>query len=229
MLIDISKWQGEFDWQTAKDMGVIGAIIRAGSINKDTGECYEDYQFRRNAEMGPYYMPVAAYFFARTKFDGEMQGEFFLNLVRDYPLFSAIPDIEAAGAPCATLRANGEKLGVTITRACYGTRNILYTRASHWNAIYGNPAWARAFDLWVARYNDSLYHPWGDGYYKPAAWNDWVLWQYTDQGDGEFYGAESKEIDLDRFNGDFLDYIGGTELPVIQIPKHYSRFIIERV
>ena len=168
LLIDISKWQGEFDWQKAKDAGVSGAIIRAGSINKETGECYEDYQFRRNAEMGPDFMPTAAYFFSRPKYDGNMQADYFLNLVNNYPFFAAIPDIESTDAPHATIRDNTEKLCTDILDANYGARDILYTRASYWNSVIGNPDWAPLFDLWIARYNALLSHPWGDGHCTPA-------------------------------------------------------------
>jgi lysozyme len=37
---------------------------------------------------------------------------------------------------------------------------------------------------------------------KPWGANEWLFWQFTEVGDGELYGVESKGIDLNYFNGD---------------------------
>jgi hypothetical protein len=39
----------------------------------------------------------------------------------------------------------------------------------------------------------------------PAPWKDWLFWQYSATGDGLAFGAESKGIDLNLFNGDLID------------------------
>jgi GH25 family lysozyme M1 (1,4-beta-N-acetylmuramidase) len=46
--IDVSHWQGVMDWAKAKAAGVQFAIIRAGSIDANTGVCYTDYQYEAN-------------------------------------------------------------------------------------------------------------------------------------------------------------------------------------
>ena len=35
---------------------------------------------------------------------------------------------------------------------------------------------------------------------------EWLFWQYTEAGDGELYGVESKGIDLNYFNGDMAAF-----------------------
>lgn len=51
------------------------------------------------------------------------------------------------------------------------------------------------YPLWVAHYGVRI--P-----LVPAPWDDWTLWQYTDNGDGLAYGVQSLNIDLNYFNGD---------------------------
>ena len=36
---DVSKWQGDMDWQKCAAAGAKYAFIRAGSITLNTGEC----------------------------------------------------------------------------------------------------------------------------------------------------------------------------------------------
>ncbi len=53
------------------------------------------------------------------------------------------------------------------------------------------------YPLWIANYGaaePSVPKPWGE--------NEWLFWQFTEVGDGELYGVESKGIDLNYFNGD---------------------------
>lgn len=53
----------------------------------------------------------------------------------------------------------------------------------------------KQYPLWIANY----------GVTKPLIplpWTDWTFWQFTAHGDGTLYGVESKNIDLNYFNGD---------------------------
>lgn len=82
-----------------------------------------------------------------------------------------------------------------------GRKPLIYTRQSWWD-IYVNhdDLWAQC-DLWAARYKVGLTGPWSDGYCKFRDWDKWKLWQYTASADGLYWGFESKEGDLDYFNG----------------------------
>lgn len=58
-------------------------------------------------------------------------------------------------------------------------------------------AYFRRYPLWIAHYNAQkplVPKPWDE--------NEWLFWQYTEKGDGKLYGVESKQIDLNYFNGD---------------------------
>jgi len=50
-------------------------------------------------------------------------------------------------------------------------------------------AYFAKYPLWIAWYNPEKPK-------IPAPFTDWYMWQFTDAGDGEKYGVESKEIDL---------------------------------
>jgi len=53
------------------------------------------------------------------------------------------------------------------------------------------------YPLWIANYGVSeprVPEPWSS--------DEWLFWQFTEVGDGELYGVESRGIDLNYFNGD---------------------------
>src|SRR3989304_316015 len=57
----------------------------------------------------------------------------------------------------------------------------------------------KQYPLWIANY----------GVTKPLVpkpWTEWTFWQFTDKGDGSIYGVESKNIDLNYFNGDLASF-----------------------
>ncbi len=82
-----------------------------------------------------------------------------------------------------------------------GRTPILYTGYSIW-INYGrkDPEWAQ-FPLWLAYYA-------AEQYVKiPPPFTRFTFWQYTNKGDGLKFGAESKELDMDWFNGTYDDLL----------------------
>jgi GH25 family lysozyme M1 (1,4-beta-N-acetylmuramidase) len=60
-----------------------------------------------------------------------------------------------------------------------------------------NQNYFKQYALWIANYGVSkpmIPAPWKDG--------EWLLWQYTDKGDGLQYGVETLNVDMNYFNGD---------------------------
>ena len=228
--IDVSKWQKEMDWPKAKQAGAKFAFIRAGSINMNTGVCYKDYQLDRNADLAPEQMNdnIGFYFYFRPRYDPVKQADYFYSLVRDYKWGALVVDCESAGALYATVRKNTERMAHEIGQICAHKPAIIYTRASYWNSVLGDQSWAMLYDLWIARYNSHINHPWGDGNCKPLGWDDFVFWQYSADGNGmgSTYGGQSASMDLNRFNGtetELCQYFG-TEEPSsynvqIRVPK----------
>ena len=178
--IDVSKWNGDIDWDKVRNAGVEFAIVRAGYRGSVTGSLVEDPYFAANmkgaAASG---VPVGVYFFTQAVNEVEAveEASTVLQLVReynlDYPIFI---DTEGAGgngradgldaetrtlvceAFCRTVENAGYEAGV------YGSRN--------W---YNNNLYADRLDndycIWLADYRSA---PLYQGYYQ--------IWQYTSKG-----------------------------------------------
>lgn len=178
--IDVSKWNGDIDWDRVRNAGVEFAIVRAGYRGSVTGSLVEDPYFAANmkgaAASG---IPVGVYFFTQAVNEVEAveEASAVLRLVKeynlDYPIFI---DTEGAGgngradgldaesrtlvceAFCRTVENAGYRAGV------YGSRN--------W---YNNRLYADRLDndycIWLAEYRSV---PLYQGYYQ--------MWQYTSKG-----------------------------------------------
>ena len=118
----------------------------------------------------------------------------------------------------------------------------VYARLKVWCIIYSRAEWLNVHtnthplfkecDLWIARYNPFLKHPWEDAnkypILKPRDWDDWKFWQYiANSNRAEEFGGEGPpggddDIDLNYFNGDeaeFNAYINKPQPPVqVQLP-----------
>jgi GH25 family lysozyme M1 (1,4-beta-N-acetylmuramidase) len=127
-----------------------------------------------------------------------------------------VADIENDGGLSPSDYADSVTAFVQRIENLAGIKPIIYTSRYKWSAVEPRPYWNR-YDLWVAHYT-TLSEP-----LLPEAWDTWVFWQYTSQGDGDKYGASSNHIDLNRFNGDEEDlqeYIGGPFPPTPVLPPN---------
>lgn len=202
--IDVSRWQGDMDWQKAASAGVKFAFIRAGSIDL-AGKCYIDYQFMRNVSIAPDFMPIGCYWYYRPQFTPKAQAEYFSNLiVGEEWKIPPVADIENYGGLSPAAYANSVKLFLDEVQRLTKTKPIIYTSRYMWSFVEPRPYWP-GYDLWVAHYTANT-QP-----LMPEGWRNWRFWQYSSKGNGPAYGAESTYIDLDRFNGDkeaFQEYLG---------------------
>lgn len=177
--IDVSKWNGEIDWDKVKSAGVEYAIIRAGYRGSVTGSLVEDPCFAANmkgaAASG---MPVGIYFFTQAVNEVEAveEASVVLSLIREYKIdYPVFIDTEGAGgngradgldpetrtlvceAFCRTIENAGYKAGVYASRNWYN--NNLYTNR------------LENYCIWLAEYRSV---PLYQGYYQ--------MWQYTSRG-----------------------------------------------
>ena len=207
--VDVSKWQGDMNWEKCAAAGAKFAFIRAGSIDNVSGNCYIDYQFMRNASFAPEHMPVGYYWYFRPNHDAVKQADFFCDLIEnEEQVLSPVIDIETSGNRSAR----------QVTDAMVAFIAKVYDRLKVWPIVYSRSYWLNAntlthpfwneCDLWVARYKSSLTEPWSDGYAVPRDWDDWTFWQYIANSNAAVvYGGEGPpggddDIDLNYFNGD---------------------------
>lgn len=104
--IDVSRWQGQFNFAQAKKEGVEFVIIKAGGAD---GGLYADHMFLtnyNNAKAAGLKVGVYYFFDAYNTTQATQQADHFLSLIRgkkfEYPVFA---DVEAnmANQPKATL------------------------------------------------------------------------------------------------------------------------------
>lgn len=191
--IDVSKWQaGRVKWN-AESMGFAFAKATEGTS-------YVDPSFRDHVkgarDAG---VPVGAYHFGRPKTNPIKSAEFFGETCVEAGI--TIPhlalDIEVAdGADPSRVRdwiaAFVETLGGRVV--IYSYPSFLKTLAIPKGDPLGN------LDLWIAHYTRA---PEPD--LSGTPWLDWRIWQY--EGDSGRHTDVMGPVDLNRFNGDFHDWI----------------------
>lgn len=177
--IDVSKWQGEIDWDKVRNAGVEFAIIRAGYRGSVTGcivedPCFESYMKGATASG----IPVGVYFFTQAvnEMEAVEEASAVIELIKEYKIeYPIFIDTEGAGgngradgldpetrtlvcdAFCRTIENAGYEAGV------YGSRN--------W---YNNMLYADRLEkyfIWLAEYRSA---PLYQGYYQ--------MWQYSSKG-----------------------------------------------
>ncbi len=207
--LDVSKFQGEVDWEQVKAAGYQFAMLRAGY-----GSNTVDPQFRRNAaECNRIGLPIGAYWFcyATSPSSAVQEADGCINVISDYKLeYPVCYDIEQATVDYAA----GE--GVTFTPAL--ARQLVQSFCSrieekkYFAMFYSNRNFldqylgedlAKRYSLWYARYTDTF-----DG-------TDCDMWQYTSLGS---VPGISGNVDLDISYVDFpsvirnagLNHLSGT-------------------
>ena len=195
---DVSQWQGEMDWNKFFDNGMRYAIIRA-MINGRA-----DTEFDRNAQIlvdQKRWFGVYGATGYPTLSNAIPYAKALADLVRGMPYLFIWWDSEAKGelSPSQMARYNSEVLGELSVQLPEAILEI-YTRQTFWDSSVLAGNWDK-YPLAAARYNEQLTCPWSDGRFKFRDWDDWRYWQLTQCWDGATYGAKSRCIDGDLFNG----------------------------
>lgn len=177
--IDVSKWNGEIDWDKVKNAGVQYAIVRAGYRGSVTGSLVEDPYFAANmkgaAASG---VPVGVYFFTQAVNEVEAveEASAVLKLVREYKLdYPVFIDTEGAGGNGRADGLDAETRTLVCEAFCRTIENAGYKAG-----VYGSRSWynnrletsrLENYCIWLAEYRSI---PIYQGYYQ--------MWQYTSKG-----------------------------------------------
>lgn len=174
--IDISKWQGEIDWNEVRKAGIAFAFMKATEGGDHTDSRYEQY-WRGARAAGIPHAPYHFYYFCRPA--REQAAWFIANVPRESVQMPPVLDVEwnHASRTC-TSRPDPEtvriemKIWMDIVGRHYGKRPIIYTpvdfhRENLDGHFQGYQFWLRS----VAAHPQDIYpnHP-------------WTLWQYTGTG-----------------------------------------------
>lgn len=177
--IDVSKWNGEIDWDKVKNAGVEFAIIRAGYRGSVTGSLVEDPYFHANmkgaAASG---IPVGVYFFTQAVNEVEAveEASAVLRLVEEYKLtYPIYIDSEGAGGEGRADGLDAETRTLVCEAFCRTVSNAGYE-----TGVYASRNWLnhnlymdrlQQYQTWLAEYRSV---PLYQGYYQ--------MWQYTSKG-----------------------------------------------
>lgn len=177
--IDVSKWNGEIDWDKVKNAGVEFAIIRAGYRGSVSGSLVQDPRFEENMRGAQAAgIPTGVYFFTQAVNEVEAveEASMVLELLRKYKIeFPVFIDTEGAGGNGRADGLDVETRTLVCEAFCRTIENAGYTAG-----VYGSRNWynnrleTKRLDnyfIWLAEYRSV---PLYQGYYG--------MWQYTSKG-----------------------------------------------
>ena len=211
--IDVSKFQGEVDWEKAKAAGIDFAIIRCGYGGEWDGQeadwAQDDDQWRRNAdECTRLGIPFGVYLYSYATTVEEARSEAdhvarLLGLVAppqegladytaspyqlSYPVYYDLEDKSISGIFPEEMAAITQAFFDRLVELGYTGEQGIYASLNWVRARFSDPAFDPWRDnLWIARFSDSL------GYT-----GTYDMWQCTYQAPGADYGVQSETVDVD--------------------------------
>lgn len=178
--VDVSKYQGNIDWNKVKTSGIEFAIIRVGYRGYGTGVLVEDSTFRQNIKGATAAgLKVGLYFYSQAINETEAveEASMVISLCQgyniSYPIYFDTEKVAGdtgradnisraqrtanAVAFCETIRNSGYKAGV-------------YSYAS-WFYNQLNMASLSPYSIWIAQYRDQLSFDY-----------NYDIWQYSSTG-----------------------------------------------
>lgn len=187
--VDVSKYQGDIDYQLVAETGVSFVFIKATE-----GITYQDQNFLSNfSGFDDVDLVVGAYHFYESNDDPNEQLDKFITTVGDLsghfpPVIDVetLHDIENAATLSNDLVAFAEGL-----EAYYGSKPILYSSKSFANSYLIDFS---DYPLWLAEYEVAEPE-------IPGNWETWAFWQWSQSGTIE--GLDGY-VDQNWFNGSDL-------------------------
>ena len=192
--IDVSTYQGDVDWATVANQGILYAFAKATE-----GASSTDPSFTRNwTNMKTFGVVRGAYHFFRPAKDPIVQANNFLQLVKNSLEASDLPpvlDLEVLDGLDAQTVINNALKWISAVETATGRKPIVYTYPSFWEDKLGNPTQFSNYPLWIANFGTRTPA-------LPNAWRSWAFHQYSESG--QLQGIQGN-VDLNQFNGTLDD------------------------
>lgn len=194
---DVSKYQTDVDWRTARQSGINFAFIKA-TEGGDRVDAFFARHWAGAKSAGVARGAYHFYYFCRT---AKEQAEWFIrNVPREAGALPPVLDMEwnhtsptcKLRPPATTVQAE-MKVWLDIVGRHYGKRPIIYTSIDFYednrlDSFHGYDWWLRSVSA----------HP-----HDRYAGRGWRFWQYT--GTGEVPGIRG-DADINVFNGDAAEW-----------------------
>lgn len=179
--IDVSRYQGNIDWEKVAAEGVEFAIIRVGIRGYgQEGNIVLDEKFAQNVkgatEAG---IEVGVYFFAQaiTEEEAHEEADVVLEAIEGYNItYPVVYDVEKTGAKDGRMNQLSVEERTKITRIFIdrvkeaGYTPMIYANMEMWSVLL-DMAQFEDIDKWFAYYDTDLYFPY-----------EYAIWQYSDRG-----------------------------------------------
>lgn len=175
--IDVSKWNGDIDWNAVKNSGINYVIIRCGYRGSSAGSLVVDPKFTANIKGATAAgIKVGVYFFTQAIDEREAveEASMVLDQIKNYKIsYPVFLDVESSGGRAdnisnATRTAVCKAFCQTIQNAGYNAG--IYANKS-WLTTKLDPSALSAYKIWLAQYAAT-----------PTYTGRYDLWQYRSTG-----------------------------------------------
>ena len=211
--VDVSRYQGEIDWEILFKQGIKFAYIKATE-----GSSHIDERFTSNWEQAQKTaLRIGAYHFFSMDSPGEKQAELFCSIVT--PVQSMLPpviDFEPYGRYTSLKDLDTEALASELEQCLatiqerYDLTPIIYTTQDWYPFIHERFPYN---DIWIR----SVYG-------KPGNDIGWTFWQYSNRTKLEGYTGTERYIDMDAFCGsveEFNNYQNSNAPKILEVAQSY--------
>ena len=185
--IDISKWQGNIDFDLVRKNGISFCIIRAGSGRKVDPYFERNYTLAKRAglQVGVYW-----YSYAKSSADAIAEANLCLSVLQgkqlEFPVYMDVEEKEQFNRGAKFVNDIIYYFGETVEKAGFYF-GIYMSKSFAQKYLYDNTL-AR-FDLWIAQYNN-----------KCTYTEKYSVWQYSSTG--KINGIQGN-VDLDYCYTDY--------------------------
>jgi len=222
--IDVSKWDGNWDANKAKQAGATFVFIKASQATFTDIQFLANWQKAKDAGL----LRGAYHYLDYTK-SGIDQANYFADLLKNDPgELPPIVDYELRRTdnnPSAALGFLRDFLDQLTKRSelfedSIVKRPMIYTGPGFW-VEYGDQTksdyWIQ-FPLWNAHWTTS------NSPLIPLPWTMWQFWQFTSKGPGQAFGSEGLSMDMNRFNGTLNELMefAGIRIPVVNLNEKFE-------
>jgi GH25 family lysozyme M1 (1,4-beta-N-acetylmuramidase) len=196
--VDVSRFQGDIDWEKVANAGIEFAIIRSGFRGTTEGKILQDDYFEDNIKGATKNgIDVGVYFYSQALNEEEALEEvqMMLDMIEPYDItYPVVIDVESAesdSARTASLSTDEyEKVAKVFCDAVQkaGYKPMIYGNVKSFTLLM-DAVDVDDYDIWIAYYGTPLYYPY-----------HFNIWQYTSTGSVD---GISGNVDL---NICFTDY-----------------------
>ncbi len=222
--IDISKWDGNWDADKAKQAGATFVFIKASEATFTDPQFLVNWQKAKDAGL----LRGAFHYLDYTK-SGVEQANYFADLLKNDP--GELPPVidyelrRTDNDPSAAIGFLRDCLDHLVSRSeLFENASIkfpmIYTGPGFWME-YGDQTkrdyWIQ-FPLWNAHWTSSTTPK------IPPPWTMWQFWQFTSKGPGEAFGSECLSMDMNRYNGTLNELMefAGMNVPVVNLNEKFE-------